>query len=191
MLGAGPEPERASTNWPLQVAGGAVVLGLGASVAGFLAIYNSIPTGDANLDRWGIRGRIAFRTLLTFGPKAIFNPDIGRALMGIVHQESRGNPNNYLGDTTISKCPSIGPMQICRATAIQYGLVDPSETYDDYAARAQDEAEGIRWGVIVFKHKYDEHAGDIVAATKAYNGSGPMADTYVAQVQQYTASKYA
>lgn len=160
--------------------------------AAVLYIAESITTGDSRMDRFGIRYRLALRSLVTFGPVAATNLAIPRALMSIVHNESNGDPANYLGDTTLSHGPSVGPMQIYRKTAEDYGLwtAATDNPAGEYEQLASDEGQGIAWGVTVFKRKYDEHGGDIQAALTAYNGSGPAADDYATKAMGFMASTW-
>jgi hypothetical protein len=141
-------------------------------------------TGNANLDRLGVRGRLALYSLLKFGPGVLLNPSIPRALMCIVNNESGGRPSQVLGDTAASGGPSVGLMQIYRTTAVDLGLWTPpagasvDAAKQAYAELAQNEAQGIRWGVAVFAAKLRLAKGNIPDAIRRYNGSGHLAEAY-------------
>lgn len=146
-------------------------------------------TGVPNLDRWGIRGRVCIQAILTFGPRALGNVDLVRALMAICKNESpAGGPapgSAIIGDQGASGGPSIGPMQVYRATARDLGLWDPpgvtigsQQDRDLYAAQAADEATCIAWGVKVFQNKFHLASEDLPEAIRRYNGSGAKAEKY-------------
>ncbi len=148
------------------------------SAALFLALWIAAKTGDPNLDRFGIRGRIILRGAEHFGPR--LSRPIVRALMAIVHQESGGLQVNYLGDKTAPGGPSVGPGQVEYATAKELGLIPQTETRDQYAARVSQEGWGIDAMVQVFKAKLAAAHGDVADAIRRYNGGGQAALGYQA-----------
>ena len=154
-----------------------------ASVWG-TAKYIGLATGNADLDRYAIRGNVLiYSTLYQLDPKVV---------MAIVYQESKGKPENYVGDETSSHGPSIGPMQVSRDTAKDLGLWAPDPSVDEreaYAAMSEDEAQGIKWGCAVLANKL-ESASSMADAVRAYNGSGTAAETYRAQVALNLGSLY-
>lgn len=141
-----------------------------------------LSTGDPNLDRLRLR-------VLVEATKAGVDP---RVIMGIIHNESGGRPENYLGDVTAPGGPSIGPMQVYRRTALDYGLWAPSDPddRDAYAAMSSDEVQGIAWGVAVFKRKLAEANGDVADAVRRYNGSGSAAEAYRDRALAFISSTY-
>lgn len=155
--------------------GGLVVAG----VAGTLVVkkeLDDLATGQPMLDRLDIRGPVLLWS-------SVYGVD-PQVIMGIVHQESGGDPKHYLGDMSSSHGPSIGPMQVSRDTAKALGLWSPptdgSDERDAYAALVVPgcELKLIRWGVVVFNAKSAAHPDDIAAAVAAYNGSGQAAEDY-------------
>lgn len=173
------------------------LIALGAIIVSSIGyIAENIKTGIPSLDRWEIRYRLAFWCFRTFGAQAITNPNLPRALMAIVHNESIGLPKFYLGDTTASGGPSIGPMQIYRRTAIDLKLWTPpqgmteAEQRKAYAELAQNESMGIRWGVAVFADKLRIAKGNIPEAVRRYNGSGALAEKYQAKALAFANEKW-
>jgi len=153
-------------------------------------IWSQLETGNPDLDRFGIRGRVALQSFLAFGPDCLRQ---ARAMMTIIHNESSGNPDNYLGDLNATGGPSIGPGQVYRATAIDLGLYpdagqDPNDR-DAYADLSGDEGLGISWAVAVFKDKLRIAKGDIPTAIRLYNGSGASANQYQAKALGFASSK--
>lgn len=176
----------------------AVVLIGGAILASVVYIAESIKTGIDSLDRWPIRGQLAIAALLKFGPKAATDLRIPRALMALVNNESRGVPDlkHYLGDATLGGGPSIGPMQVYRATAKDLGLwkPPPGATIEQeraaYAEMAMNEGQGIRWGVAVFAEKLRITKGDIAAAMRRYNGTNSASLVYQEKALAFYQSKF-
>jgi hypothetical protein len=162
--------------------GSLLILAAGAVVAALAYVAESIRTGNAALDRHRIR--IAANALLVFGPRAVTDLRIPRALMAILRNESAGKPAPVVGDASLSGGPSIGPMQVYRSTAIDLKLWTPpagmtaAQQRAAYAALAMDEGLGIRWGVQVFAEKLRLSGGDIAGAVRRYNGSGSSAEAY-------------
>jgi hypothetical protein len=120
---------------------------------------------------------------------------IGRALMCIVNNESKGLAKYTLGDTKASGGPSIGLMQGYRGTAEDMklwtrppGLLD-ADVRKAYEQLAGDEALGISWGVAVFKRELELAGGDIRDAIRRYNGSGPSAEDYRDRALEFAKSK--
>lgn len=164
------------------VGGGVAVVALGAYVAKSI---DDLETGDPNLDRLIIRGAAFFYSKL-------YRVD-PRVVMAIIHQESGGNPKHYLGDTASSKGPSVGPMQVLRATAQELGLWTPPPGLDPraaYAELASNERQGIAWGCAVLAQKLKEAGGDYEEAMRRYNGSGPAADAYRDSVDAWLADNF-
>jgi soluble lytic murein transglycosylase-like protein len=149
-------------------------------VAGVLAVLKlqELETGSPDLDR--LRVPVLLQCLLSG-----VDP---RVVLSLIWQETRGQPRNYVGDTTSSHGPSIGPMQVSRDTAKELGLWSPPSGVDlatekqAYLAHAQNELETIGWGVTVFKDKLAQAGGDVLEAVRRYNGSGSAAESYRASV---------
>ena len=167
-----------------------------AAVAVLARPWKAAATGDAQLDRFGIRGWVVLYAVLTFGLKV--DSAVIEALMGIVHQESKGDPANFLGDATLGGGPSIGPMQVYRSTAKSLNLwTPPASTAGDidaeraaYALLASSPRIGIKWGVTVFKSKLDAANGNIGDAIHRYNGLGADETVYEQPVLDYVAQTF-
>lgn len=153
-----------------------------------------IRSGVDSIDRVQISARVLFWGVAVFGPRALVDLRILRALIAIVHNESAGDPSNYLGDATLGGGPSIGPMQVYRSTAKDLGLwtapagVSIEEERATYAQLSTDESLGIHWGVLVFKDKLGQAQGDIREAIRRYNGSGPAAEKYADKAVAWAAT---
>lgn len=152
------------------------------------SLYEELATGVDSMDRFPIRGRVLlYSTLKGVEP---------RIIMSLINNESKGDPNNYLGDVAASGGPSIGPMQIYRKTAKDLGLWVPPSGVDAtteralYAAMSDDEDQGIRWGIDVFKSKLSAAGGDVTRAIAMYNGSGPAAQTYQQNALAFLGATY-
>lgn len=130
------------------------------------ALAAKIHTGTPRIDRLPLADNIT----AVFGD----NVDVGtaRACCAIVYKESGGNPSQYLGDTGIASGPSIGPMQVLRATAISLGLVDADTTPAQYAAMKNNEDAGCYNGCRVFQDAMTQASNNIQDALAVYNG-GP------------------
>jgi hypothetical protein len=118
----------------------------------------------------------------------------------LVDRESKGRPRNFLGDVALGAGPSVGPMQVYRATAKDLGLWTPSpEAAGDeqaekaeYAKLAEDTAWGIRAGVAVMRDKQrilDAYVAAHPGTTRTlqdlarlYNGGGAQARKYASEV---------
>ena len=106
--------------------------------------------------------------------------EIVRAMMAIANNES-GERKNYLGvigDTALANGPSVGPLQVYRSTAIGMGFVPKGTTFEQYKEYAYDLPLLVDWGVRVFKEKLRLQKNNIEDAIRAYNGSGPRAESY-------------
>jgi hypothetical protein len=173
----------------------AITLGGGLAAGGGVYLLEALRTGDANLDRLAVRGRVALYSLMRFGPRVLVQLSIPRALMAIVRNESGGRPNMVLGDKEASGGPSIGLMQVYRRTAVDLELWAPEPGASDQAARAaysalaRDEARGIWWGVAVFADKLRQAKGNVPEAIRRYNGSGPMAEAYRQRALDFAAGR--
>ena len=71
---------------------------------------------------------------------------------------------------------SLGLMQMGSDARKGTGLVGPRDPYDP----RNNIMAGARW----LRHKIDENGGDLWKGVRAYNGSGPLADRYLAGIQQ-------
>jgi hypothetical protein len=169
----------------LDVAKGAGVLGGGVALGSLFYVAGAIRTGDRELDQVGARGRLALYSLLHFGPKAVQDVRIPRALMAILNNEwPQKALRGVLGDKDASGGPSVGPMQVYRATALDLKLWTPPEGTTNaqqrilYAAEAENVGRCFSWGVAVFKEKLRIAGGNISEAIRRYNGSGPRAEAY-------------
>lgn len=151
-------------------------------------------TGEPSLDRLvplivsGIRKH--------FGSKATL--EIVRAAVAILQNESRGLSKYYLGDISAPGGPSIGPMQVYRATAIDLKLWNPpagivkgsDADKAAYAALATDEELGVDWAMAVLADKFRIAGGDLKLAVRLYNGSGPKAEAYLQKAIAYAGQKW-
>lgn len=160
----------------LLLLGGTVTLAMKAA-----QLYAATATGTPNLDRF--RLSVAWAVARQFGADA--SPELARAVMAIIRNESQGRPAPVIGDAALGGGPSVGPMQVYRSTAKDLGLwAPPPDAQDDaserdaYASVANDEATGIRWGVAVFAAKLEAAGGDVADALRRYNGGGAAAAAY-------------
>jgi hypothetical protein len=178
------------------VIGSPLVLGavvMAAAGASILAIAEGIRTGNAKLDRH--RQTIAKHVLLQFNLRAR-DLRLARACMAILNNESAGLPAPVVGDKTNSKGPSVGPMQVSRATAVDLGLWTPPPGVTEEQARnlfilnANDEGKCIAWGVRIFADKLRIAGDDFPLAIRLYNGSGPSAEAYRAKALDFYAAKW-
>jgi len=146
-------------------------------------------TGNSKIDR--LTPLIVRSAKKRLGAKA--TPNVIRALVAILSNESGGNPAMYLGDKTLSGGPSIGPMQVYRKTALDFRLwtppdgvgADSEKAKAAYAALASNEARGIDMGVAVFKQKLAAAKGDVAEAIRRYNGSGPASEAYKTKALEF------
>lgn len=147
-------------------------------------------TGDKSLDDV-ILGKVA-KAAEQIIPEAKNNPQYIRALMSIVNNEyDRRKPlDNQVGDAALSYGPSIGPMQVYRKTAIDFKLVPPSTTSEQYLLNRTNVDQVIEWGVKVYKEKLKVARGDAILAIKLYNGSGPQAENYQSKALSFVRSTY-
>lgn len=154
-----------------------------------LLAYASLKTGVESMDRFGIRARA-----LLYGELGGVDPKV---VMAVIWNETKGDSDNYVGDTTSSLGPSIGPMQVSRVTATELGLWNPPSDWDEsqaYLLLADDEDWGIQAGIKVLKAKLvsDAGAGSILNAVGLYNGSlsNPRVQTYQAGIQSFLSNHY-
>lgn len=142
------------------------------------SLYQELATGIPTMDRFGLRARVLLYSALGgVDPKVI---------MALIHNESRGDPANFLGDEGASGGPSVGPGQVYRKTAKDLGLWTPPLEVDSgteralYAQLADDEDWGVRATVAVFKNKLGIAGGDVAKAIALYNGNPalPQVQTY-------------
>lgn len=147
-------------------------------------VYAVTRTGDANLDRLALRGRLALEVLKVFPVRGVTDLRLARALMSMVAQESGGKPANYVHDINARFGPGVGPLAVNRGTAKELRLWTPPAGADEaterqaYLALAQDEGRGLAWGVRVFAAKLTAAKGDLYDGIRRYNGSGPNAELY-------------
>lgn len=158
-------------------------------------VAENIVTGKPNLDRMAIRYRVALYAVTVLGLKAATDLRYARALMAIVNNETGGAPP-YIGDAGAKGGPSIGPMQVYRATAKDLKLWTPTPGWSEAQERAEysklagDEERGIRWGVQVFKAKLAAAQGNIPEAVRRYNGAGERAEAYRARALDFYSSRW-
>lgn len=148
-----------------------VLAGAPGLVIGGLAAwkYHALETGHPLMDRFAIRGWCLIEGLLQgIDPKH---------MMGIVWEESRGDPKNYVGDSGTS----FGPAQVNTATLPSVGFTGDPTTL----GQPGNERLAIWYAYKILALKLAEHGGDIAAAIKAYNGSGPQASAYEASEQSF------
>jgi soluble lytic murein transglycosylase-like protein len=162
---------------------------IGVTVAALLAdsAYEDLATGIETMDRFPIRGRVLLYSFL-FGVDA-------RVIMAIIHNESRGDTDNYLGDVNASGGPSVGPGQVYRTTAKALGMWSPPPGLDEraaYADMALDEDWGVRACIHVFKDKLSIAGGDVAKAIALYNGTPtlPAVQTYRANALAFLSDSY-
>jgi len=189
--------------WVIALAGGVVVVagGMGAFWLGWV---QPAKTGDDTLDA------LLPRTALELAKVGLFGPRYLRAMAAIFHNEhSNGTPTGQVhdilevGDETLHGGPSGGPGQAYRSTAIDLGLwpsqgdkdaqLDDDDDRAAYVAFVQDPAnlgELIRWAVVIFKSKLKIAGGDVAQAVQLYNGSGPAAQQYAQNAQDFSQLVY-
>jgi len=148
-------------------------------------VFNPGKTGNAGFDR-----HISFVgwTISAHGIAEIM--PVLRCCMAIIWKENAGvdHPAPYVGDmdsTRFPGGPSIGPMQVYRKSAIDYGVWRPNlsiGSHEDertaYLKLANDEHLCLSFGVNIFLHKWREARGDFVDAIRRYNGGGVAAKAY-------------
>jgi hypothetical protein len=160
----------------------------------FMKIRSGIATGNPAFDQF--QSRISVGILWKFLPGSL-DPDrgvqLGRAVMAILHNETPGGWDGQTvvtGDLTTPLGPSVGPMQVLRATAVDLGLVPTDEPQETYLARASNLDWCIEAGLTVFKSKLDAAGGDIAEAIRRYNGSGDAAESYKRNALTWLDSTY-
>jgi hypothetical protein len=148
----------------------------------FMAIRAAVVTGDARFDQFQSRISVA---ILWHGLPNVLTTDTAihyaRGIMALLHNENMATWDGVspvVGDKDSPLGPSVGPLQVLRATAVDLGLVPADETPEQYAARANDVNWCLDAGVSVFFAKLRIADGDIARAIELYNGSGPRAETY-------------
>ena len=147
-----------------------------------------LATGNENMDALAIRARVAVYSLV-YG----VSPYV---VMAIIHNESAGNASNFLGDLNLGNGPSIGPMQVSRATAVDLGLWTPpddtsaQDDADAFTALSSDIGLGVRWGCRILRQKLDDNGGDYPSAIRAYNGSNVASLTYQQNALSFLKSAY-
>lgn len=169
---------------------GALILGGLAVTTGFVAEqYVKLATGTETMDRFGIRARA-----LIYGSMNLVDPKV---VMAVVWNETKGDPSNYQGDIDSPLGPSIGPMQVSRALAVELGFwpgnpADDVQDRADYLAQSSDEGQGMRWGCKALAHKISEASGSVLNGIGLYNGSlaNPKVQGYQADAQSFLTSNY-
>jgi hypothetical protein len=162
--------------------GGAVALG-GAAV--IVASYLAMPdTGVPMMERPGIKVPVFVLSKL--------NGLDPRLVLALMHNESGGDPKNFVGDATLGGGPSIGPMQVYRTTAKAFKLWTPSggdlDERTEYASMKDDVWQGIRWGIAVLQAALKSTGGDVAKAFAVYNGGpnpGAAAQAYSARAMDF------
>jgi hypothetical protein len=150
-------------------------------------LAGTIKTGDRALDSYALE--IVKAAVTVFGADELRSrPGILRALVAILNNELPPSRPvlgaRILGDQAFAGGPSVGPMQVYRATAIDLGLWAPPEDATDdevraaYADNADEPVQCIGWGVAVFKTKLKLAGDSLVDAVRRYNGGGPKAAAY-------------
>lgn len=166
-------------------------------------------TGNPDVDPFA--WKIARAVLLEWGPTGK-GPNgepleaVAALASELVDRESKGRPSNFLGDVNAAGGPSVGPMQVYRATAKELGLYTPSADVAgdeaaeraEYAELANDTAWGIRAGVAVMRSKQatldaftSSHPGTtrtLQDLARLYNGGGAAARAYASDVAAEAAS---
>lgn len=187
----------------LVVVPGGFVLGLGARVA---YLWTAMRTGDARLDRAGIRGRLLV-WLLSHWPTVTARD--ARALVAMVHEESRGDPVNYRHDLAATGGPGVGPLAANRRTVTKLGLwfppagaePDSEVARDAFLSLASDEGRGLAWGAAIFKayrkgKDPDPKLADparprsTLEAVQRFNGFGDGAKAYRGRVEAFAVSTW-
>jgi hypothetical protein len=162
--------------------GGAVALG-GAVV--LISSYLGMPdTGVAQMERPGIKIPVFVLSK--------FNSIDARLVLALMHNESLGDPRNFVGDVALGGGPSIGPMQVYRSTAKAFKLWTPSggdlDERAEYASMKDDVWQGIGWGIAVLKDALRQSGGDVAKAFAIYNGGprpGAAAQAYSAKAMAF------
>ena len=146
-----------------------------SALVGFVVYVelDKLKSGIATLDRFAIRGVAAFWSWVEG-----VDP---RYILAIIHNESDGDPNSYAGDAGMS----LGPGNIQFQTWKDAGI-GTDESVWRTRMEPGHEYQGIHDVVRVYKYKL-ARVGDPVEAIRAYNGSGPLADAYLAKAQQFIA----
>ena len=173
---------------------GAFFVTAGLVIWRFMALRAAIATGRPAFDQF--QSRIAVAVLWYFMPDSLSPARataIGRAVMALLHNENGDGWDGksiQVGDRDLSAGPSVGPLQVYRATAIALGLVPPTETAEGYATRAADLDWCVEAGVRVFREKLEIAGGNIPYAIRLYNGSGDKAESYMRNALTWLDSQY-
>ncbi len=150
-----------------------------------MSLSEATPCGIDGIDRLPIAETVAE----VFGPDATVA--IARIMVAICWCETGGRTDPpVVGDTSSSGGPSIGPLQVWRQTAIDYGLVPRMTSKDTYRAFAASEMLCLKWGVEVFRRKLSDAGGDLADAIRRYNGSGDAARAYRDKALSFLAEKF-
>jgi hypothetical protein len=148
------------------------------------ALRAAVATDDPVLERWA--PFVCDAVADVFGNE----PKIARACMSILNNELPGGARRgelvIIGDKDLPGGPSIGPMQVYRATAKDLRLWSPPPDVagedpwerEVYASIAHDPEQCIRWGVEVFRAKLQVAGGELDDAIRRYNGGGTAAAKY-------------
>jgi hypothetical protein len=154
----------------------ALLFGLGGFALFEWVTY--VPSGDANVDQFKFWIRL-WCSWFGVEPKQV---------QAIIHNEYRPDlpADAQLGDRGADGSPgSFGPMQcnVPSGTLAGAGFLGDPMTLATEPGRI-----GIYWGTKIYRQKLDDHGGDVQAAIKAYNGSGPDADAYLARANTFAGS---
>jgi hypothetical protein len=167
----------------LLVPGGLVLV----TGAGIFLLLRRARTGDAQLDALAVRGRVVAAVVRVYGVAGAFGDQgtaVLRACMALVNNEwNRRLPlDAQIGDVGAGVGPSVGPMQVSRALAVELGIwtpgADDQADREAYAAKAADLSWCFVAGVRAFKSKLEAAGGDVADAIRRYNGRGVDAAAY-------------
>lgn len=160
------------------------------------AMYRATETGRPALDKW--RTAVIAAVARIFGASS--SPAIARACMAIMNNEAPARWDGealIVGDATLGGGPSVGPMQVYRATAKELGLWAPppdvttiEEEREAYALVSTDTARCIVMGVTVLKKKLEIANGDLEDAIRRYNGGGTKAAAYRDRALAFASEKW-
>lgn len=161
----------------LIVPGGCLV----GTVIGAAALWSAMETGVADLDRPAIRGNALLALAATF--KLSISRAVARGFMAILHNEGAYTPQAdgtyQLGDTDKEGGPSVGPGQVMAGLHLTH-LADPLAL-----AKVGNELRALYYAAAVYREAYDSAGGDIQAACRIYNGSGPDAAAYAQKAADF------
>jgi soluble lytic murein transglycosylase-like protein len=140
--------------------------------------YEDLATGNADMDRFPIRGAVlAWANYYKIEP---------RYIMGIVHQESRGSIDNYVGDGGGSR----GPMQVSWTALKELGFEDSYKSEWMSWVTPGTEIKSIEQGVRYFKRCLQEANNDPIEAFHRYNGLGGALSSYALPVLKWVEDTY-